>query len=795
MGHRASWAAAVAVLLNAAAAEAQPDEVFKPSPLKQHLEVVDASSHSYEIAMGGTVDMDRALTRKCSNIKVAFQPNVSLTIANTGRAAVVNPWIVIGDRGNWRTLDEMLAEALRGAKTDQDKVYLIWDFVRRNRHHDDPIYHHDELHDPVRFLCIYGGGLCDDAGSNGSALYHRAGFTAERVGRDPKVRCLHGHMMCEVFLDGNYQFMDIDEDVFYLDRENRKPVSGDAVARDHDLARRELHYGPPATSWTTSQAAASLFGDDDGTTRRIVSGHRMDLSLRPGERLVYRWDNCGKLATGAPGRKFRYWGNSKLIFEPLLDKDYALCCEKAAEVTAVDGGIAGRAPGACLVYAVRSPYTICGGKVAAEFRLDRAGDRAALAFSLDGRSWKEVRSGERPGELTLQADLDGLLEVHQRPPKRAYYIRVGLAGARLEALRIETDVVASPLALPRLRLGRNKIVYRDRTETPHQVTITHQWRESSAIEPPAAPSEPVYPKPGALCRDSILTFRWPVVEGAELYHLQVSRRRDMRLPYRPSFDRMHKTNRFGVPFTGIFSPGEVYYWRVRCRDRHGIWGDWGPTWSFSWEGPRVPVNLRRAIRNQQITLHWEPNPRGPRPVRYEVYGSDEKGFSISKEPHVVQGLGRVEGNFVGATEATQIRVVAPQADKPNMNKAFYRVVAVDAHGTQSGCSDYLEMPHPFICSQPPATAKVGKPYRHQVRTLASLGDYQHRYEKPNKAFWQRERCRFELLEGPAWLKLDAASGVLSGQPGGDDVGQHKVTVRVANPSDGHAAQSFLLSVD
>ena len=795
MGRGLRWTAAVAVLLYAPTAAAEADDVFKPSPPKRHVEVVRSGSHSYEVAVGGTVDMDRAMTRECGTIKVAFQSNLVLTIANTGLAPVVNPWITIGGRGNWRTLDEMLAEALRGAKTDQDKIYLIWDFVRRNRHHDDPIYHNDELHDPLRFLCVYGGGLCDDAGSNGSALYHRAGFTAARVGRDPKVRCLHGHMMCEVFLDGDYQFMDIDEDVFYLDRENEKPVSGDAVSRDHDLARRELHYGPAATSWTTSQEAASLFGDDDGTTQRIVTGHRMDLTLRPGERIAYRWDNCGKLATGEPDRKFRYWGNSKLIFEPLLDKNYALSCVKAEDVAAVDGGLAGGSPDAYLVYVVRSPYTICGGKVEARFHLEGPGTRPTVAFSLDGRWWKPAGSADRAGDVAVQAELDGLLDVHHKPPKRTYYIRVGLAGARLDALRIETDLVASPLALPRLSVGRNKVVYRDQTNSPHQVTVTHQWRESSAVEPLAAPAEPVYPKPGALCRDSILTFRWPEIEGARLYHLQVSRRRDVRLPYRPSFDRMHETNRFCVPFTGIFSPAEAYYWRVRCRDRHGVWGDWGPTWSFSWEGPRVPVKLRRVIRDRQITLHWEPNPRGTRPVRYEVYGSDEKGFSIGQQSHVVQGLGRVGGNLVGTTEATRMRVVAGESDRPSLNKTFYRVVAVDAHGTQSGCSDYVEMPHPFIYSQPAAAAKVGRPYRHRVRTLASLGDYQHRYEQPTNGFWQRERYRFELLEGPAWLKLDAATGLLSGEPAGKDRGPHKVTVRVANQSDGDASSGFLLRVE
>ena len=105
------------------------------------------------------------------------------------------------------------------------------------------------------------------------------------------------------------------------------------------------------------------------------------------------------------------------------------------------------------------------------------------------------------------------------------------------------------------------------------------------------------------------------------------------------------------------------------------------------------------------------------------------------------------------------------------------------------------MPHPFIFSLPVAKAAVGKTYRCQVRTLASLGDYQHRYEEPGNKFWQRENYKFELVKGPAWLKLDADSGALGGKPGREDAGQEQVTVQVTNETGGRATQEFLLSVE
>ena len=311
---------------------------------KSHTEVIAARRHEYTIHMGGTVDMDHALTREYGIWRLGWQPNESLTIENIGSTTVENCKIIVNDRGDWYTMEGLLKEAIRTVKNDQEKVYLIWDFLRSNRHHDDPLHSgqwSDELHDPVKMLAIYGAGLCDDSGSIGASMYWVAGFTAS----EPFVRALHGHMMCEVFAEGRWQFMDIDQNVFYLDRENRLSVSGDVIAGDHDLAHRESHYGPIFSDWPRSRRAAALFGQDDEQSRRLTKGYEIRVNLRPSERIEYRWDNIGKWSMSMQDRQRRWVGNSRKIYQPAL-RSLESEAQEASNVSPItfEGRPAGQAP-------------------------------------------------------------------------------------------------------------------------------------------------------------------------------------------------------------------------------------------------------------------------------------------------------------------------------------------------------------------------------------------------------------------------------------------------------------------
>src|SRR5262249_21819948 len=147
--------------------------------------------------------------------------------------------------------------------------------------------------------------------------------------------------------------------------------------------------------------------------------------------------------------------------------------------------------------------------------------------------------------------------------------------------------------------------------------------------------------------------------------------------------------RYAVPYTGLLTPGREYYWQVRARNENGGWGPWSKTWSFTPGGPAHPGEgtLEPAKgADGPAGLRGRAKAAGRKPAKYRVYGSDEKGFSVSDSPYrrnVGQSKdlpAQAPANFVAETSNTELVVLGAGLDLPNINKAFYRVVAVDDKG-------------------------------------------------------------------------------------------------------------------
>ena len=260
------------------------------------------------------------------------------------------------------------------------------------------------------------------------------------------------------------------------------------------------------------------------------------------------------------------------------------------------------------------------------------GASLAVSLSLDGEEFSEVYRHDNMADASIRVPLDSALGVHGNDPRRAYWIRIDCVRAKGAALRqvtLHTDLYAYPVALPRLSVGENTVSYQDDTPEDHAVTITYRWRESENVTPPAPPTAPGTPGPDAEIHATYVPFAWPSVAGCDAYWLRVSRSPALRYPYRPNYDVILPENRYEVPFRGMFSPGETYYWRVRPRLENGLWGDWSETWHFTWNGPTVPKPvLLHQDGEDRLVFRWQANPSGTRPVRYRVYGSNERGFSI-----------------------------------------------------------------------------------------------------------------------------------------------------------------------
>ncbi len=421
-----------------------------------------------------------------------------------------------------------------------------------------------------------------------------------------------------------------------------------------------------------------------------------------------------------------------------------------------------------VVWIIRSPYVLVGG------RLEVEGSGAKFSVSWDGKSWTDAGP-----------DLDTFFPPNG-PARYEYRLRCELApGARLGRLGIVNDLQMAPLALPAMSVGDNAFVYSDQSPDGRSARITHDWVERSASRPPDAPPSPVFPPDRGDADATGVVFRWhpavdPDGDPIDDYQFELSDRPDLKWPVSTNFYKLISNtadrgkDQYTVPHDGLLASDQKYYWRVRAKDDKGVWGPWSSTWSFTPRGPSSPVDVTLAFDPDQSVgiLRWKPNPAGRKPAKYRVYGSDEKGFSISDEPlTVVVGASREvpatqASNFVTEVSATEAAVIGPDVTPLNANRAFYRVVAIDEQGKRSGPSDFAEAPRPIVYSPPLTDAKVGSEYRYRLLAIRSLGDVRTRVVggKETMNYWDVEAPRFALIEGPRWLKIDARSGLLSGVP-------------------------------
>jgi hypothetical protein len=415
----------------------------------------------------------------------------------------------------------------------------------------------------------------------------------------------------------------------------------------------------------------------------------------------------------------------------------------------------------------------------------------------------------------VQDNLDKFFSI-VGPACYEYQLKCRLEGAaRLRHLAIINDVQMAPLALPEMVIGENVFTYSDQSTGDRKVRITHKWVERSTSRPPSAPVDAVYPLDNSEANGTDIIFQWAASsdpDGDKIadYHFELSSRADMKWPLSMSFyklisrtaDATKKKDRttgeeritvkaqYTLTQSGLLTPDRTYYWHVRAQDDKGVWGPWSKTWRFTPHGPAYPLDATVDYdqANNTGTLRWKANPAGRRPVKYRVYGSDEKGFTIAdKNYQSVVGVTKKEmadwnpwfpANFITETTATEMVVLGGYVDMPTVNKTYYRVVTVDEHGKRSGPSDYAVAPRPVIYSKPLVTAKVGIEYRYQVLANRSLGDLSSRMVdgRQSSGYFDIEKPRFTLTQGPAWLRIDKATGVLSGTP--DVPGRNDVAVSV-----------------
>jgi len=715
---------------------------------------IRAGDWYYLVDKGGAVDFGNAATRLYDDLQLAALTDLSLEIENLGIQDLRDPKIVVNGQRDWWDNPGILREALAGADQPLERVLAVWDFLRLHRYHDIPLFEIEggkDLHAPAKLLASYGAGLCDDVARASVSLYADAVGKRARQGQKVLMRRMFGHMMSEFPLDGTPRFLDPDRGVFYLDRAASELVGGDAVRRDHDLARREHHFGPGPQPAQGGEQAASLFGADDRLVPARTERASLHLKLRPGESVTYLFTRTGEFPARSPDVTRKVAANARFRVDAARGT-LPLLVEAGADVDWLDQLPFAGTTRTALHLPIELPHPIAGGEVEAHFWLD-AGGEAEVALSRNGGAWTVLCELHDPGAQACRVELAQSLEVKAAPPKYSYRIRVALRQARVTALRVDTTTLVSLFALPHLALGRNEVRYTDRSEGPRRVRVTHRWREVQAEVPPAP--RPISPPTEEPVAADQINFQWEDVAGASLYHFRLARGPHFRFPFRPSFDRYVELPALTSSTWGMFRPDEPYLWTVRARGADGVWGPWSEARAFRWQGPMAPLDLTLEPRDDELTLTWRSSPEGERPVSFEVYASDERGFTPSLVAREVLGRGTVPSDLVARVEGTELVAVTSRPRYAGQNRCFWRVVAIDARGVRSAPSDYAEAPHPMLVAPARVVAAIGEEVRIPFWTISSLGDLQFGADRgAGFSYRDAEQVVLEIADAPDWLERD-----------------------------------------
>ncbi len=544
-----------------------------------------------------------------------WQPNRSVLIENLGTTDVRNPRLVVNGRGDWRTLASIVAEATSGWTSEADRARAIWEFVRRQRFH--ACTWDNECSDAVKALNVYGYTLCGDQALVISDLWKAAGLKTRRG-------YPVGHCVGEAFYDGRFHLLDSDEHVICLLRDNQTIASEEDIVRDHDLVKRTHTYGMASEdSRRTDEFSASLYGYEGKREGEfgLSTHHAMDLVLRPGEAIEFRWDHVGKQYTaGVPrvegqpwkdglGDLLAGWGavaydnlrNGRLRYRPDFAADVAERGVESCDNVTWDRASARLRTAAAdqpaqVTWRFASPYVFVGGRASAAVELGpQAG--AEWRYSTDGKNWTTAATADET-KSALVAALDDLISP-RNSPTYGFLLQLHMRGpVSVADVSFEHDIQTSALGLPELTVGENRVVYADDSPGERRVRITHHWLERTAWHPPEPPAAAIAPADGAAVEGTRVRFAWNAAADPDSdadaivdYHFELSAHPDMRWPLSPNFEkRISLTPSQGktewtVPYVGLLNPDTPYYWHVRALDASGVWGPWSRTFSVQTQAP------------------------------------------------------------------------------------------------------------------------------------------------------------------------------------------------------------------
>jgi len=764
---------------------------------KFHTELIQQDSQSYEIKMGGKID--GSMTRDPIGYWAYdqyWEPNLFVKLENIGNTVVINPWLRRTDEPDTRSIRSIVDYIIEPGMSEAEKASALYEFEIRNRFHATTS--DNEVKDVIKRFNCYGYTLCGDENKIMSDLWKAAGL---------KVRDGHpnGHSTAEVFYDNQWHLLDSDESIICLLRDNRTIASEEQIVMDHDLMKRTHTYGPLHNEDRIRDEMGAALHYYEGVRDREVksyTSHTMDFILRPAESIIWAWNTGNRYHSREyPGGNDANWNKwwrliahvmngwltySPDIMNPITDQFIQIegCVRRNKGVHGK--GLYLMKDSAKVVVPVESAYPIVGGRLIVDFaRYDLRSENVLVSISFDrGNTWKKLYVSNSSDYCRMYIDLNEFFQKND-PARYHYLLKLSLSSNAVQpnlcfkGFELTSELQMARLAMPGLKLGKNQFLYTDESINERQIRITHSWEECSEVSIPDKPIGPVYPPDGGISNGTFFQFNWNSLNrNPDIidYEFQLSEYPDIRWSLSPNFDRRlisrtnnRNLNSFQIPYPGLLNPEQTYFWRIRARNEDKVWGPWSDIFSFTVEGPGIPQNpqLKTNLATRKAKLYWKSNNKGTVPKYYKIYGSDERGFSVSDTTYIYnsgrEGKKTRKLNLLYETEGSETSWTIPN----ELWQPYYRIVAVDSQGRESGPSTQIESKHPLIKTQSLPVAQRDKFYETHIEVVSSIGHLVSATLKGKPyqlSFRNGDSLYFSIENLPSGLQMNESSGLISGTP-------------------------------
>lgn len=373
--------------------------------------------------------------------------SLGLELENLGSAPVDAPWLVSIPGPDWFDLPSIAAQVAPDAAGQSERAFALWTFLVSQRVHGDPPTDRSDLHDPVRFLNVFGYGFCDDSATVMASL-------AGELGLDARVWWLNGHVVPELRIEGRWGLLDPDHEAWYPLGPEGRPASVEELERQPGLilAPRRLP-GRPVPTYDPERVATYFASAHDNQAlppERPTPPWEMALELLPGDRLAL---GTGHLAWRFANNRYvppSRFGNGTLTGRRRVVADGQPASLRLTLPYAVLAGRATAAASSAGRPPTWSATLTAGSSVVPLPWIARGGDQWALPLG-DG-----IPLGMREPVYALRLDFTPL----------------GDAAGKLE-LELELVFQVAPASLPVLRPGPN--TFRWRSLSPDAQVVVRQF--------------------------------------------------------------------------------------------------------------------------------------------------------------------------------------------------------------------------------------------------------------------------------------------------------------------------------